>query len=60
VAGVPESQLTVGELARLLQEAQDAHREYERTTGERDENWPEWYAQYIVDQLSRRSGEAAT
>ena len=45
-------ELTIDELARLLREAQAAHSEYERTTGERDADWPGWYAQYIADRAS--------
>ena len=50
-------ELTADELAPLLREAQAAHSEYERTTGERDEDWPAWYAQYIVDRASGSRGD---
>ena len=43
--------LTVERLAALLQEAERAHGEYERELGHRDEDWPSWYARYIVEQL---------
>ena len=42
------------ELARLLREAQDAHAEYERGLGHRDEDWPTWYAGWMLEQLQRR------
>ena len=42
------------ELAELLREAERAHTEYERELGERDEDWPAWYAGYIVDRLKAR------
>ncbi len=42
------------ELARLLREAQKAHAAYEQKTGERDEDWPSWYAEWILDTLRRR------
>ena len=42
-------------LARLLREAEEAHAVYEQQSGTRDENWPAWYARYIVDRL--RSGQ---
>ena len=42
------------ELARLLREAEQAHAEYERGLGERDEDWPSWYAGWILEQLERR------
>ncbi len=48
-------QLTTEELARLLQEAERAHADYERQLGERDEDWPTWYAEYILDQLRARA-----
>ena len=43
------------ELARLLREAEQAHAAYEREVGERDEDWPSWYAGWILEQLRRRS-----
>jgi len=36
------------ELASALQRAAAAHGEHEKRTGRHDENWPEWYAAYIV------------
>lgn len=37
------------ELSNALQRAAMAHGEYEkRTGGQRDENWPDWYAEYMV------------
>jgi catechol 2,3-dioxygenase-like lactoylglutathione lyase family enzyme len=36
------------ELASALRRAEAAHGEHEKRTGERDENWPAWYAEYIV------------
>jgi hypothetical protein len=45
-------QVTREELARLLREAEHAHGEYERELGKRDEDWPDWYAGYILDRLS--------
>lgn len=48
-------QLTVADLAGLLREAERAHGEYEKTLGQRDEDWPSWYADYILKKL-RESG----
>jgi hypothetical protein len=47
-------ELTEDRLAELIQEAEEAHAEYEEEElgGERDEKWPVWYAQYIVEQAS--------
>jgi catechol 2,3-dioxygenase-like lactoylglutathione lyase family enzyme len=36
------------ELASALRRAEAAHGEHEKRTGQRDENWPEWYAAYMV------------
>ena len=52
--------MTVGdlpkaELARLLREAAQAHADYERELGHRDDEWPSWYAGWILEQLERRS-----
>jgi hypothetical protein len=43
--------LTAERLAELLREAEAAHAEYERTLGQRDEDWPAWYARYIIEKL---------
>lgn len=43
--------VTVEELAELLREAERAHGEYERELGQRDEDWPSWYARYILERL---------
>jgi hypothetical protein len=48
------NELTREELADLLREAERAHGEYERTLGKRDEDWPAWYAGYILDRLAER------
>ena len=47
-------QLPKEELARLLREAENAHGEYEKELGHRDEDWPTWYAGWILEQLQRR------
>jgi catechol 2,3-dioxygenase-like lactoylglutathione lyase family enzyme len=36
------------ELATALRRAEAAHGEHEKRTGQRDEDWPDWYAEYIV------------
>jgi hypothetical protein len=43
--------VTVEELAELLRETERAHSEYERELGQRDEDWPSWYARYILERL---------
>ena len=39
---------SAAELAIALRRAEAAHGEHEKRTGKRDENWPAWYAEYIV------------
>jgi catechol 2,3-dioxygenase-like lactoylglutathione lyase family enzyme len=36
------------DLAGALRRAAAAHGEHERRTGQADENWPDWYAEYMV------------
>ena len=36
------------ELAAALRRAEAAHGEHEKRTGQRDADWPNWYAEYIV------------
>ena len=36
------------ELAGALRRAEEAHGEHEKRTGQRDADWPDWYAEYIV------------
>jgi catechol 2,3-dioxygenase-like lactoylglutathione lyase family enzyme len=39
---------SAGDLSQALRRAEAAHGEHEKRTGERDANWPEWYAAYMV------------
>jgi hypothetical protein len=43
--------LTVARLAALLREAEQAHGAYEVRLGERDADWPTWYARYMLERL---------
>jgi catechol 2,3-dioxygenase-like lactoylglutathione lyase family enzyme len=45
---------SVYDLAQAMRRASAAHGEHEARTGERDENWPEWYAEYMVAEQSGR------
>ena len=36
------------ELASALRRVAAAHGEHEKRTGQRDEDWPDWYAEYLV------------
>jgi len=39
---------SVSDLSQTLRRAEAAHGEHERRTGQRDANWPDWYAEYMV------------
>ena len=39
---------SVSDLASALRQAEAAHGEHEKRTGQRDVNWPDWYANYMV------------
>lgn len=40
-------------LAGALRRAEAAHGEHEKRTGQKDANWPDWYAQYIVSEQAK-------
>jgi catechol 2,3-dioxygenase-like lactoylglutathione lyase family enzyme len=40
------------DLASAFRRAATAHEEHEKSLGKRDENWPEWYAAYMVAEQS--------
>src|SRR6476620_5771398 len=39
---------SASDLASALRRAEAAHGEHEKRTGQRDANWPDWYAEYMV------------
>jgi catechol 2,3-dioxygenase-like lactoylglutathione lyase family enzyme len=41
---------SVPDLAEALRRAEVAHGKHEAELGVRDENWPDWYAQYMVEE----------
>jgi catechol 2,3-dioxygenase-like lactoylglutathione lyase family enzyme len=43
---------SVNDLAGALRRAEAAHGQHEKLTGQRDENWPAWYAAYMVAEQS--------
>lgn len=43
---------SVNDLAGALRRAETAHGEHEKRTGQRDANWPDWYASYMVAEQS--------
>ena len=48
--------ITAEELASELREAEAAHGVYEQELGHRDQDWPAWYAKFIVDRLDQPRG----
>lgn len=43
--------MTVEDLAGLLHDAELAHADYEERQGQRDDDWPRWYAEYILERV---------
>ena len=43
---------SVPDLAQALRRAEAAHGQHEKRTGERDQDWPSWYAEYMVKEQS--------
>ena len=39
---------SASDLANAMRRAEAAHGEHEKRTGQRDENWPDWYAKYMA------------
>ena len=44
--------LSIERLAALLREAESAHAEFETQLGHRDDDWPTWYAGYILERVA--------
>ena len=43
---------SASDLASAFRRAEAAHGEHEKRTGQRDANWPDWYAEYMVAEQS--------
>jgi catechol 2,3-dioxygenase-like lactoylglutathione lyase family enzyme len=43
---------STADLASALRRAEAAHGEHEKRTGQRDEDWPDWYAAYMAAEQS--------
>ncbi|MGC4861064.1 VOC family protein [Micromonospora sp. DT41] len=43
---------SASDLAGALRRAAAAHEEHEKRTGQRDDDWPDWYAAYMVSEQS--------
>jgi hypothetical protein len=48
---------SVADLAAALRRAEAAHGLHEKEIGHADANWPEWYAQFMLDEKSAGSGQ---
>jgi hypothetical protein len=54
---VPTTYSSAGDLAGALRRAEDAHGRYEKELGHPDPDWPDWYAQYMVDEQGGSSAQ---
>ena len=57
---MPATYASVADLAAALRRAEDAHGHHEEELGHPDPDWPDWYAQYMVDEQPGPSGQAAS
>jgi len=48
IDGTETAFASVNDLASALRRAEAAHGQHEKRIGQRDENWPNWYAAYMV------------
>jgi catechol 2,3-dioxygenase-like lactoylglutathione lyase family enzyme len=49
---------SVASLAAALRRAETEHGKHEQEIGHRDENWPDWYAQYMVEESMKQDKAA--
>jgi hypothetical protein len=49
---------SAADLAEALRRAAAAHGIHEREIGHADADWPDWYAQYMVQEQAGRAGQA--
>ena len=52
IDSTPTTFASTGDLASALRRAEAAHGQHEKRTGQRDANWPDWYADYMVREQS--------
>jgi hypothetical protein len=57
---MPTTYDSAADLAAALRRAAAAHDEHEKEIGHFDTDWPDWYAQYMVDEQAGRSGPAGS
>jgi len=51
---------SAADLAAALRRAAAAHGIHEQQIGHPDPDWPDWYAQYMVDEQAGLPGQAGT
>jgi len=56
---MPATYGSATELAAALRRAADAHGRHEQAIGHPDPQWPDWYAEFMVEEQAEPSGEAA-
>jgi hypothetical protein len=56
---MPATYDSAADLAAALRRAADAHGRHEEETGQPDPDWPDWYAQYMVQEQAGRNGQAS-
>jgi hypothetical protein len=57
---MPATYDSVADLAGALRRAEDAHGRHEAEIGHADANWPDWYAQFMVDEQSGTQDQAGS
>jgi hypothetical protein len=55
---MPATYGSTDDLAAALRRAADAHGRHELEIGHPDPDWPDWYAQYMIDEQSGPSENA--
>ena len=55
---MPATYASVADLAAALRRAEEAHGRHEKELGHADPDWPDWYAQHMVDEQPGFSGQA--
>ena len=55
---VPATYESSDDLAAALRRAADAHDLHEQEIGHADPDWPDWYAQHMLDEQSGSAGRA--
>jgi hypothetical protein len=55
---MPATYASATDLAAALRRAADAHGRHEKELGHADPGWPDWYAQYMVDEQFGDPGSA--